>query len=78
MIGVEVVKEEKEPNPGAAMEIIQLCKERGLLIGLGGSHFHVLRMGPPLIISEEDIDMACHVLEESFNALKRGGSKAKN
>ena len=70
MIGVEVIKEGKEPNPAATREIIQLCKDRGLLIGLGGTHSQVLRMGPPLVISEDDIDIACHVLDESFNALK--------
>lgn len=31
----------------------------------------------PLVISEEDIDMACHVLEESFNALRRGDIRQK-
>jgi len=72
MVGVEIINEGNEPNPVGAREIIQLCKDRGLLIGLGGSHFQVLRMGPPLIISEDDIEMASQILDESFNALKKG------
>jgi len=71
MVGVEIIKEGKEPNGVSARALVQLCKDRGLLIGLGGSHLHVLRMGPPLVISEDDIEMASRVLDESFDALKK-------
>ena len=55
MIGIELVKDdEKTPAPEEAKEIKRLCREAGLLIGVGGSLANVVRLQPPLILTEDE------------------------
>ena len=43
------------------------CFERKLLITAIGEH--IIRMVPPLILTKEDCDKACAVIEETVKAL---------
>jgi 4-aminobutyrate aminotransferase len=65
MVGVELVKdgETKAPDPEAANQVMEICKDRGLLIGRGGLYGNVLRLSPPLVITEEDAARAVETLE---------------
>ena len=71
MIGAELVTDLKTKEPAAtqAGQIRKLCRERGVLIGVGGSNANVLRIQPPLTISDAEIDKAVSVIQESFNSL---------
>jgi acetylornithine/N-succinyldiaminopimelate aminotransferase len=44
-----------------AAEIVAGCRDRGVLVITAGSH--VLRLAPPLIISEAEIERGTRVLE---------------
>lgn len=68
MIGVELVtdRDHKDPAPGQAAEIRRLCRERGVLIGVGGQNANVLRVQPPLTITQDQMRHALQVLEEAF------------
>ncbi|MFQ5840264.1 MAG: aspartate aminotransferase family protein [Candidatus Methylomirabilales bacterium] len=72
MIGVEMVKDKKtkEPDPDGANQMIEICKERGLLVGRGGLYGNVLRLSPPLIVTEEEAARAIEVLETAFGSVK--------
>ena len=65
MIGVELVEdsESKEPSPQRAARVMESCKERGLLIGRGGLYGNVLRISPPLVITEDDAARAIETIE---------------
>src|SRR5205823_3110375 len=54
MIAVEMVadKESKAPAPEKANQVLESCREQGLLVGRGGLYGNVVRMAPPLIIDE--------------------------
>jgi len=55
MIGLELVSDEaKTPAAAQAQEVKRRCREAGLLIGVGGSHGNVVRLQPPLVISEDE------------------------
>lgn len=71
MIGVELVKDKKtqEPAPEAALKMLDLCKDAGLLIGKGGMANNVLRIKPPLCINKKDADFMVDVLEDSLKKL---------
>ena len=73
MIGVELVKdgESKDPSPEAAGSVMESCKKRGLLIGKGGLYGNVLRISPPLSISEDDAGRAVETLEVAFGEAER-------
>jgi 4-aminobutyrate aminotransferase len=68
LIGVEVVKDgaSKAPDAAAANQVMEICKERGLLVGRGGLYGNVLRLSPPLIITEDDVARAVETLEVAF------------
>jgi 4-aminobutyrate aminotransferase len=68
MVGVELVKdgESKDPSPEAAARVMEVSKERGLLIGRGGLYGNVLRISPPLTITEDDAGRAIETLEVAF------------
>ncbi|HZB03254.1 MAG TPA: aspartate aminotransferase family protein [Actinomycetota bacterium] len=68
MVGVELVTdgESKNPNPEAAAKVMEISKERGLLVGKGGLYGNVLRVSPPLSITEDDAGRAIETLEVAF------------
>jgi 4-aminobutyrate aminotransferase len=64
MIGVEIVKDKKTKEYGAAERdrIVELAFERGVLfLGCGPS---TIRIAPPLIVTKEEADAAIDVLDE--------------
>jgi len=63
MIGVELVKDKssKEPNPEAAMMVVERSWKRGVLLITAG--VSTLRIAPPLVITEELADEALDVIE---------------
>jgi len=65
MVGVELVEdgEKKTPARDKTGKIKDLAREKGVLIGSGGSEGCVLRIQPPLVISKAQIDEALDVLE---------------
>jgi 4-aminobutyrate aminotransferase len=55
MIGVEFVRPGTvEPDPAATVRVFDECMVGGLLVGKGGLYNNVLRMGPPLTLTEEE------------------------
>lgn len=60
MQGIEVVTDRasKTPDPARAGALLQAARDQLLLLGLGGIHGHVIRIGPSLLITEEEMDEA--------------------
>jgi len=71
MIGVELVKDRttKEPASEACAQVFEIAREMGLLIGKGGLYGSVLRIKPPMCITEPDIDFMIEVLDQAFARL---------
>jgi 4-aminobutyrate aminotransferase/(S)-3-amino-2-methylpropionate transaminase len=68
MIGVELVKDKKtkEPAVDEAKKVRALCREKGVLVGLGGTLANVIRVQPPLVISAEQADRAAETIEKAI------------
>jgi 4-aminobutyrate aminotransferase len=63
MIGVElVVPGGKEPNAAAAGRIMEEAKQDGLLIGKGGLWGNVLRIAPPLTLTQEEAEEGLEII----------------
>jgi len=71
MQGVELVREGKEPATEEILQVFEVTKRRGLLIGKGGLYGNVIRIAPPLNISEADVDEAMRILDEAFEEASR-------
>ena len=71
MIGVELVsdRDTKEPAPAEAATVRRMCRERGVLVGVGGYFGNVVRVQPPLVIADDELDRAVGVLEEAVASL---------
>lgn len=56
MQALEIVQDKKTkvPNPAKAKALLEAAKDEGLLIGLGGLNGHVIRLGPSLLVTEEE------------------------
>jgi len=75
MIGVELVRDaEKTPAASEAKEIRKLCREAGVLVGLGGALANVIRLQPPLVITAAEVDRAADVLEVALAEVSACGS----
>ncbi len=69
MIGIEFVKDRatREPYPDLVPKLEQLAFSKGLLLlGAGKS---ALRLAPPLVIDEYDVDTAVAILDQCLGAL---------
>jgi len=66
MLGVELVRDRssKEPATKETVEVVELCKERGLLVGKGGLYSNTLRIKPPMCLTRTDADFLADCLDE--------------
>ena len=68
MIAVEFVRPgTTEPDPAATVRVFDECMRGGLLVGKGGLYNNVLRMGPPLTLTEEEAREGLAVLTDAIN-----------
>jgi alanine-glyoxylate transaminase/(R)-3-amino-2-methylpropionate-pyruvate transaminase len=71
MLGVELVtdRKTKEPASTQAADAMEMCKERGLIIGKGGLKGNTLRIKPPMCITKDDADFLVDCLDEVLGEL---------
>ena len=74
MIGVELVHPGGiEPNTTAAAAVMEHAREGGLLLGKGGLHGNVLRIAPPLSLTQDEADEGLAIFER---AVERAAAEA--
>lgn len=73
MQAIELVVDEtvgdRTPNPQAVGRLFEETRQRGLLIGKGGLNGNVLRISPPMTVSEAEVDEALGIFRDSFEAM---------
>ena len=69
MLGVEMVRDRasKEPATKETADILEAMREKSVLVGKGGMHGNVLRIKPPMCITEADVDYALDALDRSLS-----------
>ena len=70
MLGIELVRDHtsKEPAAAEAARVRAICREAGVLIGVGGQFGNVLRLQPPLVITQEQLAHAMRTVSEALAA----------
>ena len=68
MQAIEIVKDPltKEPDLERTKKLMEATREEGVLIGLGGLHGTVVRIGPSLLITEEEMAEGIQKLERAI------------
>ena len=71
MLGIELVKDRttKEPAKAECAQVLETCKEMGLLLGKGGLQGQTIRFSPPMCVNEADADFLIEVLGQAFSRL---------
>ena len=71
MIGMELVLDRatQSPAPEVCSELIERCFQRGLLLLSCGRS--TIRFCPPLVIDQEDVDIAIEIIDEVLAELER-------
>jgi len=70
MLGVELVRDRgsKEPATQETAEVIELARDRGLLLGKGGLFGNVIRIKPPMCLTIDDAEFVADCLDEMLAA----------
>ncbi|PWR06006.1 aspartate aminotransferase family protein [Micromonospora acroterricola] len=69
MLGVEFVRPgTSEPDPALTNRVFEACRAGGLLAGKGGLYGNVLRMGPPLTLTEEEAREGLAILVDAIRS----------
>ena len=71
MLGIELVKDRatKEPAKSECAQVLETCKDLGLLLGKGGLHGSVIRFAPPMCLNRADADFMLEVFDAAFSTL---------
>jgi len=70
MQAIELVEDRKTKAPAGALakRLLELAKGEDLLLGTGGRWGNVLRIAPPMLISDEELLEGCDRLDRAFAA----------
>jgi 4-aminobutyrate aminotransferase/(S)-3-amino-2-methylpropionate transaminase len=71
MVGMELVIDRKTKEPATAFtkHLIELCREKGLLMISAGTYSNIIRPLMPLIITDDQLEKGLSIIEESLSEL---------
>jgi 4-aminobutyrate aminotransferase len=73
MLAIEFVEPgTTNPNGYATGRVFEECRERGLLVGKGGLYGNVIRMGPPMTLTEQEAREGLSILTSAIAAVDAG------
>ncbi len=68
MIGVELVGDDRTPDPDAFQAVTDFAKDAGLFILGCGPDFNVIRFIPPLNVSTDELDRGIDIIDEALTS----------
>jgi len=73
LLGIELVRDRttKEYATEETARLMDLCRDKGLLVGKGGLKGNVLRIAPPLTLKKEQADFMLKVIDESLSEIAK-------
>ena len=65
-LGIELVRdrERRAPDPQVTGEVIGELRRGGVLVGRGGRHGNVIRICPPLVIGDHELEAGLATIVE--------------
>jgi len=71
LLGIELVKDRttKEPAKAECAQVLETCRDLGLLLGKGGLWGQVIRFAPPMCLTKADADFLLDVLDAALTNL---------
>jgi 4-aminobutyrate aminotransferase-like enzyme len=70
-LGVELVRDRRSKTPDrvAATSIVDMLRDRNVLVGIAGPYGNVIKIRPPLTFTREHADILVKALSDSLAAL---------
>ena len=59
-------RKSKEPDPAMTVRFMEAAKKHQLLIGKGGRWGNVLRIAPPMLISETELKDGIEIIDKAL------------
>jgi alanine-glyoxylate transaminase/(R)-3-amino-2-methylpropionate-pyruvate transaminase len=74
MQGIEIVRDpaSREPDAARARRLLQATRDEGVLIGLGGAYGSAIRLGPSLLITEDEVAEGIERIGRACRRLEAG------
>ncbi len=69
MVGVEFRGPDRKPDKATTKAVVQACFERKLMLLTCGTYDNVIRWIPPLVVTEEQIDEAINIFNDSLKSV---------
>ena len=71
VMGLEFVadKETKEPSKEITWQVVEECAREGLCVGVVGFYGNVIRVAPPLVITEDLAEQSCDIMQKVVKSL---------
>jgi 4-aminobutyrate aminotransferase/(S)-3-amino-2-methylpropionate transaminase len=71
MVGMELVVDRKTKEPASAFtkQLVNRCREKGLLMISAGTHSNIIRPLMPLVITDEQLERGLSIIKESLSEL---------
>jgi 4-aminobutyrate aminotransferase-like enzyme len=75
MQALELVEDRgtKEPSSGKTKAVLEATKEERLLVGVGGLHGNVIRLGPSMLVTETQVQDALRRLGRALHTVNESG-----
>ncbi len=75
LLGFELVKDRstKEYATAETAEVMEICREKGVLVGKGGLYGNVVRLAPPLAITRAQCDQLLKAIDEALTLVEKKG-----
>lgn len=78
MVGIELVEPGgNKPGVAIATRVLEETRERGLLVGKGGLYNNVIRLAPPMTVTDEETDEALGILAGSIETAEYAAREGK-
>ncbi len=69
MIGVEFQSADRKPDKATTKAVVQACFDRKLMLLTCGTYDNVIRLIPPLVVTEKQIDEAADIFVDSLRSV---------
>ncbi|HUZ85083.1 MAG TPA: aminotransferase class III-fold pyridoxal phosphate-dependent enzyme, partial [Gaiellales bacterium] len=69
LLGADIVSGAGEPDPSRATTVVDVMRERGVLVGRTGPLSNVVKIRPPLVFGEEHVGMLVEALDAGLSAV---------
>ena len=70
-IRIDIIKNSNQlkPNKQLAKKIINFMRNNGVLLSTDGPHDNVIKIKPPLVFNNQNVDNVCEKLESFFKKI---------